>query len=237
MKEVPSIPKRHKLETQIAHVVLREPDVITVGDSCLEVAGAKSDKLKLWWHVEYPENFNNVTLKRLKITRRYKLSNKSISINLLEFVVEIICYVAVTVLFRNNHKLCSQPYPLLLNLIDKETSEAWIRKVVTKTIKCSSLQRIICILMINNPVGLKAECIEGVRHVHADDISRIYSKPNKPLTFYQSFQDFPQMKSWTRFHPSQELRSAIYSALLEGREPGLCLTKTLGHFIHNKTVL
>ena len=140
-------------------------------------------------------------MKILKTKRRCKLSNKLISINLLEFVVEIISYAAVTVLFKDNPKLCSKSYPLLLNLTDDKTSEAWIRKAVTKTVKDSVLQHMLCILMINNPVGLKAEYIEGVRNIHTVAISRTYSNPNKILSFYQIFQDFPQMKSWTRFHP------------------------------------
>ena len=205
-------------------------DFITVGYSYLEVADASSDKLKLWWHVEYPEKNKSLTLKWLKITRRCKLSKKLISINLLESFVGIISYAAVTVLFKDNPKLCSQSYILLLNLIDNKTSEAWITKVATKTVKDSVLQHMLCILMINNPVGLKAEYIEGVRNLHTDAISRTYSNPNKILSFYQIFQDFPQIKSWTKFHPSQGLLSTIYSALIEGREPRLCVTKTLGNF-------
>ena len=65
------------------------------------------------------------------------------------------------------------------------------KKAASKTVKDSHLQCILCILMINNHVGLKAKYIEGVQNVHADAISRTYSKPNKPLSFYQLFQDFP----------------------------------------------
>ena len=43
MKEVLSNPKKYKFETPIDHIILREPDFVTVGDSCLEAAGAKSD--------------------------------------------------------------------------------------------------------------------------------------------------------------------------------------------------
>ena len=82
MKEVLSNPNNCKLETLITHIILRESDFITVGDSCLEAVGAKSDKLKFWWHVEYPENLKALTSKRLKITIKCKLSKKLISINL-----------------------------------------------------------------------------------------------------------------------------------------------------------
>ena len=76
--------------------------------------------------------------------------------------MEIISYVAVTVLFKNDSNLCSQPYSLLLNLTDNKNSEAWIKKAASKTVKDSHLQCIFCILMINNHVGLKAKYIEGV---------------------------------------------------------------------------
>ena len=58
------------------------------------------------------------------------------------------------------------------------------KKAAIKTIKESALQCILCILMINNPEGLKVEYIEGVRNVHVDAISRKYSRPNKPLSLY-----------------------------------------------------
>ena len=92
------------METPIAHIILRELDFITVGDSCLEAAGTKSDKLNFWWYIEYPEKIKALTLKRLKITRKCKLSNKLISTNILEFVVEIISYAGVTILFKDNPK-------------------------------------------------------------------------------------------------------------------------------------
>ena len=60
----------------------------------------------------------------------------------------IISYAAVIFLFKDNPELCSQPYPLLLNLTDNKTSDAWTRKAVTKIVKGSDLQRILCILMI-----------------------------------------------------------------------------------------
>ena len=91
--------------------------------------------------------------------------------------------------------------------------------------------------MINNPVGLRAEHIAGVLNVIADAISRTYSSSYSKLSFDKLFQEFPQMKSWNRFHPSQELLSALYLGLLEGQDQGLCLPKILGHFAQDKTTL
>ena len=106
----------------------------------------------------------------LKIKRKCKLYNKLISLNLLKLIVEIVSYVAVAALFKKDPELCSHPYPILLNMIDNENSEAWVREAAIKTIKYSALQRILCILLINNPVGMKAKYIEIIRNIHADAI-------------------------------------------------------------------
>ena len=128
-----------------------------------------------------------------------------VSINLLEFVDEIINYAAIIVFFRENPNSCSNEYPLLLNWTDNMTSKSWIRKAASRTDKGKALQRLLCGLMINNPVGLKAEHIAGVKNVLADAISRIYSSTYSKISFNKLFQEYPQMKLWNRFHPSQEL--------------------------------
>ena len=71
MINILSKPKEYNLETPIAHIVKRIPDFITLGDACLEAGGGYSENL-FWWHIEWPEVIKNLTLKRLKITRRCK---------------------------------------------------------------------------------------------------------------------------------------------------------------------
>ena len=208
----------------------REPDFITYGDACLEAAWDFSKDLKFWWHIEWPHSIKSLTLKNLRVVRQCKISNKLVSINLLEFLTEIISYAAVTVRFLQDETLCDQPYPFHLNWTDNKTSKAWIRKAATRTPKGKALQRILCSLMINNPVGIKADFIPGVNNVLADAISRTYSNSTSPPSFINLFKEFPEMKSWERFHPSQELLSLLFSALLDYLEPGLCHPKTLGHF-------
>ena len=117
------------------------------------------------------------------------------------------------------------------------TSKSWIRKAASRTNKGKALQKILCSLMINNPIGIRAEHIAGELNILADAISRTYSSSFSKLSFDKLFQEFPQMKSWNRFHPSQELLSAIYLGLLEGQDLGLCLPKTLGHFSQGKNTL
>ena len=63
MKKVLSNPNKYNLETPISHIILKEPDFITVGNSYSEAAGTKSDKLNFWWHVEYSKNIKALILK------------------------------------------------------------------------------------------------------------------------------------------------------------------------------
>ena len=84
--------------------------------------------------------------------------------------------------------------------------------------------------MINNPVGIKADHIAGSQNILADTISRVYTSSYSKHCFAKLFQEFPQMKSWKRFHPSQELLSLLYSILLEEQDQGLWHPKNLGHF-------
>ena len=172
----------------------------------------------------------------MTITRKCALSQKLVSINLLEFLTEIINYAAVTVLHHSDSSICLHRFPFLLNWTDNQVSKAWIKKAATKTSKGKALQRILCIIMLNNPVGIKADHIAGLLNILADRISRLYSKSKTPPSFTSLMQDCRQMKSWNRFLPSQELLSSLYSALLEGREPDLQQIKTLGHFVPGKII-
>ena len=158
------------------------------------------------------------------------------SIYLLEFVVEIINYEAITFLFQNNPGLYKHPFPLLMNWTDNITSKSWIKKAASKTRKGKILKIIAYSLMMNYSVNLKVKHISGVNNVLVDSILSIYLQHNSVVSFDNLMQKFPQMKSWSRFHPSQELISTIYSELLVGQGPGCFIPKTLGHFSQDRSV-
>ena len=112
-------------------------------------------------------------MKNITVIKRCSDIGKLVSINLLEFVVEIINYAAITVLFQVNPSLCAHDYPMLLNWTDNVTSKTWLRKAATRTKKGKALQHLLCSLMINNQVGVKAEHIAGTSNILADAISRV----------------------------------------------------------------
>ena len=227
-------PKKFSLSTPIAHVIKREPDFTTTGDASLEAGGGFSYNL-FWWHIEWPSEIKSLTLKNIRVSRKCKFTDQLVSINLLEFFVEIINYAAITLLYNNDNTICEHDQPTLLNWTDNKTALSWIRKAATRTEKGKALQRILCNIMINNPLGLQADYIKGEHNTLADAISRVFSSTSSN-TFSKLHQEFPQLKLWKRFHPSQELLSLLYSGLLKGQDPGIEQIKNLGHFSHDKII-
>jgi hypothetical protein len=225
-----SNPTDFSLDTPISHVIDRDPDFISYGDASLDAGGGFVTNL-FWWHTEWSPDIQAFTLKNLIITKKCKFTNELISINLLEFVIEIINYVAVSTYFQQHTPVSCNCFSVLLNWTDNKTAQAWIRKAATRTKKGKALQRILCSLMINNSLGFKADYIKGEHNILADAISRTVVSKN--TSFSNLFQRFPHLQSWKRFIPSQELLSHLFSALLTGQDQGLVQIKNLGHFVQD----
>ena len=236
MKNILANPKMYNLGTPISHLIGRDPDFVTYGDACLEAGGGYSENL-FWWHIEWPQEIKSLTLKNITVTRKCHVTNELVSINMLEFLVEIINYAAITLYFKNHQSYFKHEYPMLLNWTDNTTSKTWLRKAATRTQKGKALQHLLCSMMINNPVGIRAEYIAGKSNILADAISRVYTNLYSNLSFQKIFQEFPQMRLWRRFHPSQELLSRLYLALSQGQDQGLCPINNLGHFVQGNNIL
>ena len=68
---------------------------VTHGDACLEAAGSVPKELHFLLYVEWPQPITLLTFKSIRVERRCRLSQKLVSINRLEFLVEIVSYVAI----------------------------------------------------------------------------------------------------------------------------------------------
>ena len=74
----------------------------TFGDTYFDAARGFSDCLKFWWHVQFPKSIRNSTLRNLQVLVREKKGDRLVTINVLEFMVEIINYVVVQVYHQEN---------------------------------------------------------------------------------------------------------------------------------------
>ena len=71
MIQILSNPKIFSLETPIAHMIYRYPEFFTYGNAFLEAGGGYSENL-FWWHEEWPDGIQALTIKNLTVTRRCK---------------------------------------------------------------------------------------------------------------------------------------------------------------------
>ena len=133
MKDILENLDRYCLDTPIAHVIKRKPDFTSYGDSSLEAGGGCSSDFL--WHIEWPNEIKALTLKNITVSRRYQETGVLVSINILEFAVEIVNYEAVTLLFKDDPALSGHEYSMLLDWTDNMTSKTWLIKAATRTKK------------------------------------------------------------------------------------------------------
>ena len=74
---------------------------------------------------------------------REKKGDNLVTINVLEFVVEIINYVAVLVHHQENPNWAGHHYPVCLNWTDNCTARAWLRKAALKYKHATLLQKVV----------------------------------------------------------------------------------------------
>ena len=118
--------------------------------------------------------------------------DKLVSINILEFVTEIIKYSTLLVALSFNTSIINNKYTVLLNGIEKNnTTKFWTKKVATKYYKTRALQRLLCGLMVNRSLTLKDKLIVGVNNLITDKNSQLYLISTKsypsPLFFRNSW--------------------------------------------------
>ena len=216
----PTVSKR----CPIAHLVDRVEDCQAHGDSSLDAAGGFSLACRFWWYHEWGDEIRQLTLRFMRTNKNGRL----ISINALEFATVIINYAAITLYFRENEDP-TNPFPTALVFADNTTAESsWAIKGCKNSPLGRALGRLLCAILINNPVGLSLDRVSTHANVIADKISRLKSEKDS-LKFFESLaSSHPQLRTCRRFIPSPELISAISEALLQGNNANpLSLNKLL----------
>jgi hypothetical protein len=98
-----------KFETSIAHLIPRTPMASVVGNSSLLGCGGYSVTLKFWWHLIFPKEIVERTLRHLKDNS----DENFISIHCLEYITIIMDYCAALTSFESN-KVNDTPHPVVL---------------------------------------------------------------------------------------------------------------------------
>lgn len=217
------------LRRPISHMIKRTPSGVAHSDSCLRAAGGFSISMGFWWYIEWPAEVQQLTLRYIKNDKDSRL----ISINALEYAAVIITYVAAVHFFRTKGKDPADPYPNVLQFADNTVSESWAMNGckapplpkrataewwLTKGCKLSQigrgLGRLQCALMMNSNVGLSTSHVTTKDNIIADRISRVKRETDIIPSFDALAKDFRVLSYLDRFHPPQELVSAIIATLL-----------------------
>ena len=107
------------------------------------------------------------------------------------------------------------PSPVVLIEADNTSAESWTMKACKSSYIGRELGLLQCALMITNPVGVCTGRVSTKDNIIADGISRVEHSANADSYFCSLVQDYPQLRSCRRFHPSAELVSSVIRILLQ----------------------
>ena len=164
--------------------------------------------LKFWWYFEWPSDIRKYTLKYWRSNKDGKL----ISINVLEYAAMIINYVACSC-YLQTHPDPSDPFPLVRLFGDNSSAESWMTKTCTSSLQGRALGRILCALMIDNPVGTDIQHVTTENNGTADAISCFKSESYTLRGIAFLMQDCPQLAGSEQFQPSSTLISLIMDTI------------------------
>ncbi len=210
--------------SQLAHVVLRTPMGIPIGDSCLTGCGGYCVELRFWWHVAFPDHI----VKRTLIYLKDDSSGNLISINALEFVTIIINYCAAYSVIDADDLFSVDQFPVVLCKTDNTSALNWASHRCKGSPLGRALGRLFVGLLMDSPLGINAEWLSTHDNEVADGISRAkahsQSDTNPHPTFdYSSLQQkYKETLGTCRlWSPSSRLLSLIYSVLTTRQSPPL----------------
>jgi hypothetical protein len=205
-------------ETPITHLIPRTPFATVIGDSSLECAGGFSVALGFWWHIHFPKEVIQRTLR----FRKNNDAGKLISINVLEFITVMISYIVALHIVQTS-TITDDPYPVILSITDNLSALSWTRHTCKRLRVGRLLARFFCSLLINSPLGINAQWISTVDNVIADIISRLKKASNIDLSLYFNYttlkQTYPELSHCSFFQIRPELISLIWDIVLTKKWP------------------
>ena len=221
-----SNPDSFPWESPISHLIPRIPND-AYGDACLTAGGGFSYDFSFWWFIKWPDHIHQRTIKFLDT-----VGSSLISINLLEFIVIIINYVAANLALKIGSHLANpaDPYPTLRNFVDNRSALTWSNRAAKSSRYAQALGRILSNQLLGSPLALSSEFIPGIQNSLADEISRSQYLTTDSQSFSKLVQAHPKLASCRQFHPSPELLSTVYSALSDASAPSLGTKTQPGHF-------
>jgi hypothetical protein len=206
-------PITYSWSAPIATLIKREPDFHSWQDACLSGAGGFSFNLQFWWMVEWSPTIANRTIQFLSKGNRHL-----VSINALEYAAIIFGLAGSILAWETLPIDCRPIHPTVLLWTDNTTAESWTKRIAGLSgPQGRALARLFAHLLMFSGVSTKAAYIEGEKNTIADHLSRLRKQDDFSQFRYTSLvQQFPQLKSCRRFHPSAELLSLVSTSLLTG---------------------
>ena len=168
-------------------------------------------------------------MKYFTINSKDYSTGKFISINPLKYAAVIINYSTSTHFLSTLPPNHQHPYPIFLKWADNMSANSWAEKSATSNLKGRCMSRSFCSLRINNSLGLDTDFIAGINNTVTDTIPRICPSSGSAPDYTSLMQEFPELISFQRFHPSSELLSCLMQGLLSKLGPGVHHPATLGY--------
>ncbi|MGH3056215.1 MAG: hypothetical protein ACRDL7_14670, partial [Gaiellaceae bacterium] len=221
---------RYRWECPIQHLIPREPDFQGWGDASLRGGGGYSLDLNFWWQLEWPPDIVARTVMGTR-SKEGKLSKTDIvGINDLEYAVVIINYsAAVLAQQQAPTRIKAKQAPIFLQHVDNTSAQAWTKSASRASPASKALAHLFCGILMKSDMGINAAHVAGEKNEIADHISRTFPTATGSLSINQVP---PQLSCCRRFHPGQEILSALYCALLSHQVPVPTQVQTTGHFSH-----
>jgi hypothetical protein len=201
-----------------AHCPFNSSNALCNNNRRLEGAGGFSITLGFWWHIHFPDEVVQRTL-------RFETSNNDgmlVLINVLEFVMVIINYCAALHVVRTS-PITDDPYPVIFNVIDNSSALSW----TLHTCKQSKIGRLLacffCSLLIKLPLGINSQWISTIDNKIADDISCLKKQPDNNSSPAFDFtilkQMYPELRHCSFFQIQPELILLIWDIVLTKKWP------------------